>query len=64
MEERRNVTYGLWGEELPQWMAIQRLVLAGFHDPRVLLNMFADHRRRERQLSARLACKREADAGA
>lgn len=41
MEEIRNVTYGLWGEELPIWMAIQRLVKAGFHDPRVLLNMFA-----------------------
>jgi len=41
MEEIRNVTWGLWGEELPEWIAIQRLVRAGFHDPRVLLNMFA-----------------------
>jgi hypothetical protein len=41
MEEIRNVTWGLWGEELEHWQSIQRLVLGGFQDPRVLLNMFA-----------------------
>lgn len=52
MEEIRDVTYGLWGSELPEHSAIQRLVKAGFpiwvpshldiaepHSP--LLDMFA-----------------------
>lgn len=41
MEEIRDVTWGLWGEELAHWQTVQRLVLGGFHDPRALLNMFA-----------------------
>ena len=41
MEEIRNVSFGLWGEELKEWQAIQRLVAAGFQDPRLLARMFA-----------------------
>lgn len=41
MEEIRDVTYGLWGYKLPNWQSATYLVRAGFHDPRVLLNMFA-----------------------
>lgn len=41
MDEIRNVTWGLWGEELREWQAIQRLYLAGFRDAQLLARMFA-----------------------
>ena len=41
MDEIRNVTWGLWGEELKEWQAIQRLYLAGFRDVQLLARMFA-----------------------
>jgi hypothetical protein len=40
-EEYRDVTFGYWGVELKEWQAIQRLVLAGFGEVRLLTNMFA-----------------------
>ena len=40
-EEIRDVTFGLWGAELAEWQAIQRLVNAGFLHPKVLTIMFA-----------------------
>jgi hypothetical protein len=40
-EELRDVTFGLWGVELAEWQAIQRLVNAGFLHPKVLTIMFA-----------------------
>lgn len=40
-EEYRNITFGLWGVELAEWQTIQRLVLAGFGEVRLLCNMFA-----------------------
>lgn len=39
--EIQNVTYGFWGVELKEWQTIQRLVLAGFGEVRILTNMFA-----------------------
>lgn len=41
MEEIRDVTWGLWGVELKEWQAIQRLYLAGFRDAQILAKMFA-----------------------
>jgi hypothetical protein len=40
-EEIRDVTFGFWGVELKEWQTIQRLVLAGFGEVRLLTNMFA-----------------------
>jgi hypothetical protein len=40
-DEILDVTWGLWGVELAEWQAIQRLVNAGFVHPKVLTIMFA-----------------------
>lgn len=42
MEELRDITFGLWGEKLPDYLGIQRLVWAGFPIQNgVLLDMLA-----------------------
>lgn len=41
VEEIPGITFAFEGEELPEWMAIQRLYRGGFTDPRILLVMFA-----------------------